>query len=83
MKSLKKNKQQEKEKAIVRARKKSAQEWLPVRDIRSGVMVRRDKNLVAIIKIEPVNLSLLSQNEKKRIISTLHEVINSQQEPMQ
>ena len=85
MKSLLKNKQNQKakEKALSRTRKKSAQEWLPVRDIRGGVMLRRDKNLVAIIKIEPVNLSLLSQNEKKRIISILHEVINAQQEPMQ
>jgi len=64
-------------------KQKSAQEWLPVRDIQNSLLYRKDKHLVAVLKIEPVNISLLSENEKKRIITAFHEVINGLREPIQ
>jgi hypothetical protein len=64
-------------------KKLSAQEWLPVKDIGGSLLYRPDKHLAAILKIEPLNISLLSDNEKIRIIGAIHEVINSQREPMQ
>ncbi len=64
-------------------KQKSAQEWLPVRDIQNSLLYRKDKHLVAVLKIEPVNISLLSDNETKRIIAAMHEVINGLQEPAQ
>lgn len=81
LKMFKKKKKTEAVRADLK--RKTAQEWLPVKDVNNSLLVRGDKYLVAILKIEPVNISLLSDNEKKRIISALHEVINGAQEPMQ
>lgn len=67
----------------VEVRQKTAQDWLPVKDVTNSLLYRKDKYLVAVLKVEPVNISLLSENEKKRIIAALHEVMNGLQEPMQ
>lgn len=64
-------------------RRKSAQEWIPIRDVKNGVIYRRDGVLTAVIEVRPVNISLLSENEKKRVISALHEVLNGLREPVQ
>lgn len=67
----------------VEIKQKTAQEWLPVKDIQGSLLYRRDKHVVAVLEVTPVNISLLSINEKKRIIAALHEVINGLQEPVQ
>ncbi len=56
---------------------------MPVGDIRGNIMVRRDGLIVAVLKVEPVNISLLSEKEKRKIIASLHEVINGCHYPMQ
>ena len=63
--------------------KKAAQGWIPVGDIRGSFMVMRDNRLVVALKVEAINISLLSQAERKKIIAALHEVINGFQYPMQ
>lgn len=65
------------------ATKKAAQEWIPVEDIRGSFMFMRDNRLVVALRVEAINISLLSSNEKKKIITALHEVINGFQYPMQ
>lgn len=72
-----------KEKVKVEIRQKTAQDWLPVADVYNSLLYRKDKHLVAILKVEPINISLLSDNEKKRIIAALHEVFNGIQEQIQ
>ncbi len=72
-----------KEKIKVEIKQKTAQDWLPVADVYNSLLYRKDKHLVAILKVEPINISLLSDNEKKRIIAALHEVFNGIQEQIQ
>lgn len=64
--------------AAVEVKKKTAQDWIPIKDIHDNIAYRSDGHLVLALKVEPVNLDLLSKNEVKRIISSLHEVINGQ-----
>lgn len=54
----------------------STQEWLPVKDVYNGFYHRKDGYIVAGVRVQPINMDLLSKNEKKRKISMLHEVTN-------
>jgi hypothetical protein len=63
--------------------KQSAQDWLPFKDIFSGAMYKRDGAIVAVLRVDPLNISLKSEGEKQRIISAVHEAINGQREPFQ
>lgn len=65
------------------AKRKTAQDWLPFYDVANSFIFRRDNQLVAVLRIEPINISLKSEGEKKRIITTIHEVLNGQLEPIQ
>lgn len=62
---------------------KSVQTWLPVSDLADDLVHRRDGRLVAAIRVEPVNLSLRSEGEQRRLLAVLHEAINSLQHPAQ
>ncbi|MFS0841347.1 hypothetical protein [Paenibacillus sp. 1P03SA] len=55
----------------------SVQEWLPFYDINNGFIWRRDMQVVAAVKIEPINLALLSEKEQGRKVHMLFEVLNS------
>lgn len=68
---------------IIEQKKKAVQDWLNIADINNGLIIRKDKYLVGAIKIEPINIDLLSLNEKKRIITALHEAYNGLLIPIQ
>jgi hypothetical protein len=68
---------------LAQIEKKSAQDWLPFKDIFSGAMYKRDGSIVAVLRVDPLNISLKSEGEKQRIISAVHEAINGQREPFQ
>lgn len=55
----------------------SVQSWLPVQDVDRGVMVRSDGALVAVVRVEPSPFGLLSDRERERRISALHEAIQA------
>lgn len=63
--------------------KKAVQDWLPFYDITSSFIWRRDDNLVAVLRVDPMNITLKSDAETKRIIAALHEALNGQQELIQ
>lgn len=63
-------------------KKKAAQDWLPFQDV-SSFIHKRDGELVAVLRVEPLNITLKSENEKKRIITAMHEALNGQIEPLQ
>ncbi|WP_338832850.1 hypothetical protein MHLNE_16000 [Moorella humiferrea] len=65
------------------AARKAVQDWLPWEDISGGVIVRKDGQVVAVLKVEPFNLALKSENEKKRVIAAVHEALNGQREAFQ
>ena len=63
--------------------KKSAQDWLPFKDIVGNAIHKRDGSMVAVLRVDPLNISLKSDHEKQRIISAVHETLNGQREPVQ
>lgn len=58
------------------AEEKAAQDWMPIYDIHNEIAFRRDQELVTAIKVQPVNIHLLSEKEQRVKISALHEVLN-------
>ncbi|MCP1312092.1 hypothetical protein [Paenibacillus tyrfis] len=62
---------------------KSAQGWMPVKDVYNGFIHRKDGTLIAAIRIQPVNFNLLSETEKLRKIKALEEVLNGLDQPFQ
>lgn len=54
----------------------STQSWFPIRDINNNLLYRKDGHVVAAIRVQPVNINLLSKNEKRRKIKQLEEVLN-------
>jgi len=55
----------------------TVQKWLPVQDISGGLMVRSDGRLVAVVRVEPAPFTLLSERERARRITALHEAIQA------
>lgn len=58
------------------SKKPTTQEWLPIKDIKNNLVYMKDNRVVAAIRVQPVNINLLSNNEKKRKIKRLEEVLN-------
>lgn len=54
----------------------STQEWIPFKDIRNNLLFRKDNSIVAFVRVQPVNLNLLSVKERKRKVKQLEEVLN-------
>lgn len=57
---------------------KTAQQWMgsEVADISGGLIVRGDGALVAVLKVEPANIALLSGRERAQRIQALHEALS-------
>ena len=55
----------------------AVQDWLPVRDVVRGLLVRADGVLVAAVRVEPAPFGLLSERERERRIGALHEAIQA------
>lgn len=62
---------------------RSTQDWLPFNDVTGSFIYRKDGELVAILRVEPLNLALKSENERRRIITAVHEALNGQLNPLQ
>ncbi len=48
----------------------SIQAWLPVKNIRGGVVVTRDNRFIKILEVLPVNIYLKSANDRQNIIAS-------------
>lgn len=48
----------------------SVQDYLPIREIRNGVIETTDGRYIRILEIEPINFTLRSDEEQFNIIST-------------
>lgn len=79
----KKNKNVPSEATIQQKREMTAQQWIPVADIDKGIVYRKDNTLVGFLRIQPENLELLSDNEKRRKIEPLANCINGETEGFQ
>lgn len=80
-KNLKKKKQQLSEEEIIKERReKTAQQWIPIIDVDRNISYRRDDVIIGALRVQPKNLDLLSDNEKKRIVDELAEGFNGENE---
>jgi len=59
------------------------QDWLPVRDVRRGLILRIDGTTVAVVRVEPAPFGLLSDAERERRIAAVHEAIQGLPGPAQ
>lgn len=78
-KKAKKEELSEEEK-VQQKREKTAQQWIPIADIDGPMAIRKDDVLVKMIKINPENLDLYSEKEKRRKIEALAEGLNGETE---
>lgn len=80
-----KNKKQElsPEEMKQQIKEKTAQQWMPIADIEDTIFYRKDDFIAAMIRIQPENIDLLSDNEKRRKIESLSEGFNGEKEPFQ
>lgn len=53
------------------------QNWLPVQYVSSGLIIRSDGRQVAVLRVEPASFNLLSEAERARRITGLHEAIQA------
>lgn len=56
--------------------KNTTQGWIPVHDVNNGVMYRRDNHIVTGFNVQPDNISLKSEDERKKRITSIYEVLN-------
>ena len=54
----------------------SAQAWLPLRDLRGGLLIRQDGAMVAGLSIAPYSLALKSTREQTQAVDVLTEALN-------
>lgn len=81
--SIKKKEEISQEEIIQKNREKTAQQWIPISDIDRNIMYRKDNVLGGALRVQPKNLDLLSDNERKRIVDDLAEGYNGESEGFQ
>lgn len=64
-------------------RKKTVQDWFPVKDIGDDMILLKDGRYVCALRVWPLNIGLKSENEKKRIIKSMYEALNGLKDTMQ
>src|SRR5437868_15128670 len=62
---------------------KAAQEFIPVKEVRDGIIVLKDGGLRAIVLANSVNLSLKSDDEQKATILQFQNFLNTLDFPVQ
>jgi type IV secretory pathway VirB4 component len=61
----------------------STQAYLPISEIKEGVVVMKDHSLRSVIIVSSVNFALKSENEKNAILSSYQSFLNSLSFPIQ
>ncbi len=56
---------------------KSTQEFVPVKEVRDGILILKDGGLRAVLMASSINLSLKSQDEQQAIIMQFQNFLNS------
>lgn len=68
----------ESEDTLKERKEQTAQQWMPIVDLSGPIVVRKDKILLGLIRIQPENLSLLSDHEKRRKVEALAEQLRGE-----
>ena len=61
--------------------RRSAQAWLPLRDLHDGCVVRRDGAVVAGLAISPIDLALRSEAEREAVVDGVRDALGALQAP--
>lgn len=83
---LKKNKNSQtlnEEELLQQKREKTAQHWMPMADIEGPIVYHKDNHISGMLRVQPENIDLLSDKEKRRKIDALAEGFNGENEPFQ
>jgi len=62
---------------------KSTQEFVPIKEIRDGIVVLKDNSLRAVLLASSVNLALKSEDEQRAILMQFQNFLNSLDFPVQ
>jgi len=71
------------EEIIKQKRNKTANQWIPIADIENSIVYRKDNLLFGALRVQPENLELLSDREKRRKVEALAEELNGIKEGLQ
>jgi F pilus assembly Type-IV secretion system for plasmid transfer. len=82
-KTNKKKQPVSKEEIVQQQREKTANQWVPVADIDGNIVYKKDNTLVGMLRVQPLNLDLLSDKEKRRKVEALAEELNGENEGLQ
>jgi hypothetical protein len=61
----------------------SIQDWMPIADIEDGYAVAKNGDCIGYLRVYPIDITLMSENEKARIIAAVKEAINGEKEPFE
>lgn len=64
------------EKDLMISRQNTAQQWIPIKDIYEELMYFKDDSLAIALKVQPINIHLLSEAEQKVKVQGLFEALN-------
>lgn len=60
----------------------TAQQFINVKDIKGKILYSRDNHVFAYIKVYPVSIDLLSENEKMSLCKSLSAELSSEKNPL-
>lgn len=66
-----------------KAREASTQQFLPIKEIRDGVVLMKDGSMRAVVMVSSINFALKNEDEKNSIISSYQSFLNSLSYPIQ
>lgn len=61
-------------------RELTANQWMPIADIEDNIVYRKDGCLVGMLRVQPLNIDLLSDRERKNKVSALSEELNGEKD---
>jgi len=64
-------------------RERTANQWMPISDIDGSIVYRKDGCLVGMLRVQPLNIDLLSDRERRSKVSTFTEELNGEKDHLQ
>jgi len=65
------------------AKSKPAQDFVPIQEIRNGVVILKDKSMRSVLMVSSLNFALKSRDEQNAIINSFQNFLNSLDFPIQ
>ncbi|HEV7449598.1 MAG TPA: hypothetical protein VGP13_03630, partial [Candidatus Paceibacterota bacterium] len=59
------------------AQAKATQDFVPIKEVRNGIVILKDGSLRALLMASSINLALKSQDEQQAIIAQFQDFLNS------